>query len=201
VERPRRRLLAPDRDAGLSPLGSIANGATGHTGPAGSEAPFLQWTCPPDGDGALAVVAPSVAPQGSAAVGLQLSRTAQRQGQISRPTFRRRGPRQPRQRRIRPWRPCGSIASPSRPAAGRGRGSARGPHRSCPRPGRGGRSAKHGPGAARACPRGGAGREVVERPTPSLPGGWFRESNPWQRVLRRAVRRVGGPAREGAWQS
>jgi hypothetical protein len=41
--------------------------------------------------GALAVVAPSVAPQGSAAVGLQLSRTAQRQGQISRPTFRRRG--------------------------------------------------------------------------------------------------------------
>jgi 3-oxoadipate enol-lactonase len=51
VERPRRRLLAPDRDAGLSPPGSIANGATGHTGPAGGEAPFLQWTCPPDGDG------------------------------------------------------------------------------------------------------------------------------------------------------
>jgi hypothetical protein len=30
VERPRRRLLAPARDAGLSPLGSIATGAIGH---------------------------------------------------------------------------------------------------------------------------------------------------------------------------
>jgi hypothetical protein len=29
VERPRRRLLAPARDAGLSPPGSIANGAIG----------------------------------------------------------------------------------------------------------------------------------------------------------------------------
>jgi hypothetical protein len=122
------------------------------------------------------------------------------QAQIQLPTFGLPGHRQPCKAWVRPWRPCGPIASPAWPGLGcRGR-NARGPHRGCPRPGGRGRPDPHGGGGAGAGTWSGAGRES-EQPPPSIPGGWFRESNRWQRLLRRAARRVARPTRQVGWQS
>jgi hypothetical protein len=91
---------------------------------------------------------------------------------------------------IRAGRPCGPIASPSRPVPG-GRGRiARGPHRDCSRPDRRGRPDQHSVGRVGAWAWGGAGRESAEQPPSAIPGGWFWE---WQRFLRQPARRAAGP--------
>jgi hypothetical protein len=98
------------------------------------------------------------------------------------------------QGRVRAWRPCGPIVSSSRPGSGRRERPARGRHRGCPRPDRGGRPDQHG-GSGGAWAWGGAGRESAEQPPPSIPDGWFRG---WQRFLRKPARRVARPTRQAA---
>ena len=69
------------------------------------------------------------------------------------------------QGRVRAWRPCGPIVSSSRPGSG-GRGrAARGRHRGCPRPDRGGRPDQHGGSGTRAC----AGATLAASPPSSHP--------------------------------
>ena len=91
---------------------------------------------------------------------------------------------------VRAWRPCGPIVPPSRSVPGsRGR-AARGPHRDCSRPDRGGRPDQHDGGRVGAWAWGGAGRKSAEQPPSTIPRGWF-----WrrQRFLRQPARRVVRP--------
>jgi len=98
---------------------------------------------------------------------------------------------------IRAGRPCGPIASPSRPASG-GRGRiARGPQRDCSRPDRRGRPDQHSVGRVGAWAWGGAGRESAEQPPSAIPGGWFWE---WQRFPWEPARRAARPTRQARWQ-
>jgi hypothetical protein len=98
---------------------------------------------------------------------------------------------------IRPGRPCGPIASPSRPVPS-GRGCvARGPHRDCSRPDRRGRPDQHSGGRVGAGAWGGAGRESADQPPSAIPGGWFWG---WQRFPWQPAHRAARPTRQARWQ-
>ena len=89
------------------------------------------------------------------------------------------------QGRVRTWRPCGPIVSPSRPGSG-GRGrAARGRHRGCSRPDRGGRPAQHG-GSGGAWAWAALAASPPNSQPHRIPDGWFRG---WQR-FRKPARRV-----------
>ena len=119
------------------------------------------------------------------------------QGELKLPTFGLGGLWQRCQGCVRSWRPCGPIASPSRPASG-GRGRAGGgPHRDRPRPDRRGRPDQHGGRRVGAWAWSGAGRESAEQPPSSIPGGWFWG---WQRFLWQPARRAARPTRQARWQ-
>jgi hypothetical protein len=122
-------------------------------------------------------------------------RAGQRRGPDPAADVWARGRWQRCQGRVRTWRPCGPIVSSSRPGSGRRERPARGRHRGCPRPDRGGRPDQQGGGDTGACARGDAGRESAEQPTHRIPDGWFRG---WQRFLRKPARRVARPTRQAA---
>jgi hypothetical protein len=106
------------------------------------------------------------------------------------------GPRQPR-RYGQVWRPCGPIASASRPTPGRGRCAARGPHRGSPWAGRGGRRDQQGGGVGTW---GGAGRQPARQPASSIPDGWCWAANRWPQYRPGPGRHPARAIRQAAWQ-
>jgi hypothetical protein len=96
------------------------------------------------------------------------------------------------------WKPCGPIASASRPTPGRGRCAARGPHRGSPWAGRGGRRDQQGGGGAGTW--GGAGRQPARQPALSIPDGWCWAANRWPQYRPGPGRHLARPIQQAAWQ-
>jgi hypothetical protein len=96
------------------------------------------------------------------------------------------------------WKPCGPIASASRPTPGRGRCAARGPHRGSPWAGRGGRRDQQGGGGAGTW--GGPGRQPARQPALSIPDGWCWAANRWPQYRPGPGRHLARPIQQAAWQ-